>query len=130
MFNYLIYRVFRHFHRNENKKAISRTVNFLVLLEGSLVVPLFMFINVLVKHGTHGFLGENKLMFFIGIPLAELAILAHSSMIKKSLSGEKFKHSRNRYQKGKYHLPIGVIFALPILFIFVFPVALNGSLSF
>ena len=130
MFNYLVYRVFDYFQGKENDKAIARTVNFLVFLEGSLVVPFFMILNNIEQHSGHLFTDDNRIEYFIGIPLFELIILAHSIIIKKRLQGLRLGIMKSKYAKAKYRLPLWVIFVAPIFFIFIFPVVFNGSASF
>lgn len=127
MFNYLLYRVFIYFHARGGEKAVGRTVNFLVLLEGSLIVPLFILLNNLEKKWETIFSTDSHLKYYVGIPLFELLILLHSAILKKKLQGVSLAWLKNRYNKEKYSLPIGVIFAAPLFFIFIFPMAFNGQ---
>lgn len=129
MFNYLAYKVFDYFQKEGNDKAVSKAINFLLLLEGSLIVPIFMLINNIEQHSGHLFAGDNKLKYFIIIPLFELLVLLHSTVLKKKLQGIQLSALRNKYEQQRFQLPLWIIFALPILFIFVFPVVFNGSVS-
>jgi hypothetical protein len=130
MFNYLTYRVFRYFDNKEREKAVARTINFLVMLEGSLIVPIFMLLTQLEQKGGHLFSDDNKLKYIIGIPLFELIILIHSTIIKKKLQGKQLSLIKEKYHKEHYFLPVWGIFAVPFFFVFIFPIAFNGTMSF
>lgn len=130
MFNYLTYRIFDFFYKDNNEKAVSKTVNFIVLLEGSLIVPIFMLINALGSQGSSNFGGNSKLIYLIGIPLAEILILLHSTIVKRKLTFEHLDNLDDKYYRKKHKLPMLFILAAPLFFIFVIPVALSGVVSF
>ena len=130
MFNYLTYRVFRYFDNKGSEKAIARTINFLVVLEGSLIVPIFVTLAYWEQLGRDMFSDDNKVKCFIGIALFELIILIHSTIIKRKLQGKQLSLLKEKYHKEKYSLPVWVIFAVPIFFVFIFPLVLNGDVSF
>jgi len=129
MFNYIAYRVFEHFHKKENETAISKTINFLALFQGTLIVPVFMAINLFTKIDPQIF-GENtRIKYYIVIPLAVILIIVNTVLFKKNLKGETLSILKNKYHKERYLLPIWIIFATPIIFVFVFPIVYGAIME-
>lgn len=133
MFNYIAYRVFEHFHKRESESAVSKTINFLALFQGTLIVPVFMAINLFTKIDPQVFGQDNRIKYYIGIPLAVILIIINTIFFKRKLKGEQLKVLEDKYYKERYLLPTWIIFAAPIIFVFVLPIAygaLNGTISF
>jgi len=133
MFNYIVYRVFEYFNKKENATAMSKTINFLALFQGTLIVPVFMSINLFTKIDPQIF-GENtRIKYYIGIPLAAVLIIVNTIFFKRKLKGEQLKVLEDKYHKERYILPTWIIFATPIIFVFILPIiygVLNGTISF
>ena len=133
MFDWVIYRTFEHFNKKDVSMAISNTVNFMVLLQASLVVPLMLIINLFTKAEPQMLGVDNRIKYYIGVPLAIILIILNSYWIKRKLKSEKLNDLLNKFQKEKYKVPIWVIFSIPVLFVFICPIIygmINGTLSF
>ena len=131
MFNYIAYRVYEYFKGKDNELALTRTINFLALFQGTLIIPLFILINIIIDIDPQKF-GENpRIKYFIGIPLAFILIMLNNQLFKRKLEGEKLKEMENKYHKKKYKLPIWMIFISPVLFVFICPMLyglINGTI--
>ncbi len=113
--------------------ATSNTVNFMVLFQASLLVPLVLILNLFTKLDPQILGVDNRIKYYIGVPLAIILIILNSYWIKRKLKGEKLNDLRNKFQKEKYKVPIWIIFSIPVLFVFVSPIIygiINGTLSF
>ena len=133
MFDWVIYRTFEHFNKRDASMAISNTVNFMVLLQASLLVPFILIINLFTKVEPQMLGVDNRIKYYIGVPLAIILIILNSYWIKRKLKSEKLNDLRSKFQKEKYKVPIWVIFSIPILFVFICPIIygmINGTLSF
>ena len=133
MFNYIAYRVFEHFHNKESETAVSKTINFLALFQGTLIVPIFMSVNLIMKIDPQIFGNDTRIKYYIGIPLAAILIIVNTIFFKKKLKGEQLSVLKNKYHKESYLLPTWVIFAAPVIFVFILPIAygaMNGTISF
>jgi len=133
MFNYIGYRVYEHFQKKDSETAVSKTINFLSLFQGTLIVPVFMAINLFTKIDPQIFGVDNRIKYYIGIPLAAVLILINSLFFKKKLIGNQLSELKKKHHKERYILPIWVIFIAPVFFVFVLPIAygaLNGTISF
>lgn len=133
MINYIGYRVFEYFNKKDKTLAVSRTINFLALLQGSLIVPLFIVFNLFNRTDSQVFCANNQIKYYIGIPLALLLIAINNFIFKKKLKGEGLKLLQEKYHKETYFFSIWWIFVMPILFIFIFPIiygAMNGTIQF
>jgi len=125
MFNYLTYRIYNFFYKDSNEKAVSKTINFLVLLEGSLVIPIFMLINMLQSKGALSIGEYSNFIYIVGIPVAEILILIHSVYVKRRLTWKRMDLLDDKYFKKKYRLPMFFIFMVPVVFVFIIPMALS-----
>jgi amino acid permease len=133
MFNWIIYRTFEHFNKKDVSMAISNTVNFMVLLQASLLVPLMLIINFITILDPQITGIDNRIKYCIGVPFAIILIILNSYWIKRRLKSEKLNDLRNKFQKKKYKIPIWIIFSIPVLFVIVCPIIygiINGTLSF
>lgn len=135
MFDWVIYRTFEHFNKKDASVAILNTVNFMGLLQASLLVPLMLIINLFTKVDPQMLVGvDNNIKYYIGVPLAIILFILNSYWIKRKLKSEqKLNDLRNKFQKEKYKVPIWVIFSIPVLFVFICPIIfgmINGTLSF
>lgn len=133
MFDYIGYRVFDYFNKKDEAFAVSRTINFLTLLQGTLIVPLFMIVNLLTQIDPQIFGVNNRFKYYIGIPLAIILIVINSYVFKKKLKGEGLMTLREKYYKESYSFSVWWIFLAPILFVFIFPIiygAINGTIHF
>ena len=130
MFDWVIYRTFEHFNKRDASMAISNTVNFMVLLQASLLVPLILIINLFTKVEPQMLGVDNRIKYYIGVPLAIILIILNSYWIKRKLKSEKLNDLRSKFQKEKYKVPIWVIFSIPVLFVFICPIIygmINGT---
>jgi len=133
LFNYTLYRVFDYFEKHDEKTAISKTINFMSLLQGTLIVPLFILINTFIDIEPKVFGTDNRIKYFIGIPLAIILIAINNFTIKKKLKGDALNGLRDRFYKEKYSINVWLIFLLPVFFVFVCPIlfgVFNGTISF
>src|SRR5690554_6409758 len=133
MFKAIGYRVYEYFEKKERETAVSNTINFLSLLQGTLIVPVLMAINLFIKIDPQILGVDSRIKYYIGIPLAVLLIFVNTILFKKNLKGEALNNLKIRYEKERYLLPIWVIFSAPVVFVFVFPIVygvINGTISF
>jgi surface polysaccharide O-acyltransferase-like enzyme len=133
LFNYTLYRVFDYFEKHDEKTAISKTINFMSLLQGTLIVPLFILINTFIDIEPKVFGTDNRIKYFIGIPLAIILIAINNFTITKKLKGDALNGLRDRFYKEKYSINVWLIFLLPVFFVFVCPIlfgVFNGTISF
>lgn len=131
MFNYVAYRVYEYFQSKNEKTSVENTINFLALFQGTLIVPVFMAINLIKKIDPQIFGQDSRIKYYIGIPLAIVLLIVNNIFYKRKLKGEQLNKLKNKYHKVKYALPIWLIFAAPIIFVFVLPIAygiMNGTL--
>jgi hypothetical protein len=133
MFDYIGYRVFEYFNKKDKAFTVLNTINFLVVLQGSLIVPLFIFVNLFMRIDPQVFGENNRMKYYIGIPLYIILIAINSYIFKKKLKGEGLKKLKEKYHKERYSLSIWWIFLSPIFFLFIIPIilgAINGTLHF
>lgn len=133
LFNYTLYRVFDYFEKHDEKTAISKTINFMALLQGTLIVPLFILIDAFIEVEPKVFGNDNRIKYIIGIPLAIILIAINNFILEKKLRGDSLNGLRVRYYKEKYSINVWLIFLLPVFFVFVCPIlfgVFNGSISF
>lgn len=133
MFNYIAYRIYEYFHEKENKTAIPKTINFLALFQGTLIVPIFIAINLVFRIPIHLLGEDSRIVYYIGIPFAVILMVVNTVYFKEKLKGERLKTLKDKYQKEKYLIPTWVIIATPVIFVFVIPIfygVLNGTISF
>jgi hypothetical protein len=133
IFDYIAFRVFEYFIQKDEALAISRTINFLVLFQCSLIVPLFIIVHMFTQIDPQIFGVDNRIKYYIGIPLALILIALNTFFYKNKLTGESLKNLLNKYHKEKYSLSIWIIFLSPVVFVFFCPIiygAINGTLHF
>ena len=133
MFDYIGYRVFEYFNKKDKGFAVLNTINFLALLQGTSIVPLFIVINLFTRIDPQVFGENNKMKYYIGIPFYIILITLNSYIFKKKLKGERLKALQNKYHRERYPFSIWWIFLAPIFFVFIIPIiygALNGTIHF
>jgi len=133
MFDYIGYRVFEYFNKKDEAFAASRTINFLALLQGSLIVPLFMIVNLFTRIDPQIFGENNRIKYYIGIPLAIILIAINSYVFKNKLKGERLKTMQEKYHKESYLFSVWWIFLAPVFFVLILPIiygAINGTIHF
>lgn len=133
MFDYIGYRVFEYFNKKDETFAVSRTINFLALLQGSLIVPLFMIVNLFTRIDPQIFGENHRIKYYIGIPLTIVLIAINSYIFKNKLKGERLKALQEMYQKESYFFSVWWIFLAPVFFVFIFPIiygTINGTIHF
>ena len=126
LFDYLIYRLFIYFNSKDSEHAVSNTINFMIILEASLIVPLFIILNAITTIKIE----NSNMKYYIGIPIAVILFIINTKFIKSKLQNEGLK---NKFSENKNWIPIWLIFIIPIIFVFVIPIiygALNGTLRF
>lgn len=131
MFNYIAYRAYEYFRGKDVELAVSRTINFLALFQGSLIIPLFILINLITDVDPKIFGDSPRIKYFVGIPIAIILIVLNSQLFKKKLEGKKLREMEHKYHKEKYRLPIWAIFLSPVFFVFICPILYglaNGSI--
>lgn len=133
MFSCIIYRVFEHFNKKGASMAISNTINFMVILQASLLVPLILILNMFTKLDPQMLGGDNNVKYYIGVPLAIILIILNSYLIKRKLRSENLNDLKIKFQKEKHKVPIWIIFLFPVFFVFICPIIygiISGTLSF
>lgn len=128
LFNYIVFRVFLYFNNKDSELAMTRTINFMALFEGSLLVPLFLIFNGLTKVYTTPDNPNTRIKYYIGIPLSIVLILANSKLIKKKLTNENLEKLKRKYSKNESQISIWIIFLSPIFFVFITPM-IYGALN-
>lgn len=131
MMNYIAYRVFEFFSKKDNKLSTFRTINFLILFQISFLVPLFIFLNSIVRVNLNKISSVDRIEYYIGIPLAVILILTNSFFLKKQLKGERLTQLKEKFHREHYSLSIWIIFITPIVLTFIIPVLygiLNGTI--
>ncbi|MHC1732687.1 MAG: hypothetical protein AB9888_11770 [Bacteroidales bacterium] len=130
-FEYIIYIVFDYFDRKDSKLARTHTINFLVLLEASAVVPLFIIFNLIFRISDSLKNPNDNLKYYIGIPLALGLMILNSIVLKHKLTRDKLQDFKSKIAIKNKKL-VWLIFITPIIFVFVIPIiygALNGTLK-
>ncbi|PKQ63287.1 hypothetical protein BZG01_16330 [Labilibaculum manganireducens] len=133
MFNWIVFRIFEYFSKKDDSIAISNTINFMVLLQASMLVPLFLILNLFVKIDAKVFGDNDNAKYLIGVPLAIVLLVVNSFFYKKKLQGDYLKKLEVLFYKEKYKISVWIIFLAPVFFAFVCPIIygiLNGTLSF
>jgi len=133
MFNYLTYRVFEYFDKKDKSVAITRTVGFMVLFQISLLMPLFIIVNIVFKFDIQAFGPDFNAKYYIGVPLAVFLLILNSLFFRKKLKGESLRKLYAKYHRDRYFIPIFFIFSVPVILVFMLPIiygALNGTLHF
>jgi hypothetical protein len=133
IFDYIGYRIFEYFNQKDKTLSISKTINFLALLQGSLIVPLFILINLFTRVDPQIFGLDNRIKYYIGILLALILILVNHYIFKKKLNSEGLKVLHEKYHKEKYAFSVWFIFLAPAFFVFICPLIygiLNGTIYF
>ncbi len=113
--------------------AISNTINFMVILQASLLVPLILILNMFTKLDPQMLGGDNNVKYYIGVPLAIILIILNSYLIKRKLRSENLNDLKIKFQKEKHKVPIWIIFLFPVFFVFICPIIygiISGTLSF
>jgi len=131
MFNYIAFRVFKYFNHTDSELAVSKTINFLALFQISLLVPLFIIINIFTDFNPQIFGDDNKIKYYIGIPLAIIFISVNNYVFKKKLKANGLQRLKEKYQKDTYDINIWFIFLAPVIFALIFPILyglFNGTL--
>lgn len=133
-FDYIVFRIFEYFNRRNDGLVVMNSIFFLGLFEASLLVPLFLIINSFIHFDPQNYFGvDNRIKYYIGIPLGLFLIIINCIFYIKKLKGEKLQELYQKYHKEKYKIPLWVIFASPVFFVFICPIiygALNGTLHF
>lgn len=133
MFDWIFYRTFEYFSKKDKSMAISNTVNFMVLFQASLLIPVFLIINLLAKIEPLVIGVDTRIKYYIGIPLAVILIIYNSYLHKRKLNSEKLTVLKNKYHKERYRVSVWIIFLIPFFFVFICPIIygiINGTLSF
>lgn len=130
MLNYIIYRVFSYF--NESDKSLSRfkTIGFLTLFQISLMVPMFILINIFIRIEPQLLIKSNVYKYFIGIVLI-LLMSINGVLFAGKLKEESLVAIREKYYRDKYVIPIWIILVAPVFFVFVCPIIygiINGTI--
>lgn len=132
MFNYIAYRIFTYFNRTDSALAVSKTINFLALFQFSLLVPLFIIINIFTELNPQMFGEDNRVKYYIGIPLAIIFIAINNYLFKKKLrDDESLQKLKERYHQDRYSINIWFIFLAPLFFVLICPILyglFNGTL--
>jgi len=122
--------VFEYFDKKDSKLARTRTVNFMVLLEVSTLMPLFIIVNSIFRFYQTPENPNADLKYLIGIPLGALLIIANGILLKNKLTKESLKEFKYRFSTYNKFI-LWLIFITPIVFVFVIPIiygTLNGTL--
>ena len=133
MFNYITYRVFNHFKKRDNEESAAfSTILFLGIFQVSLLMPVFIIVNLFFEIDLKEILGEDEnIKYYIGIPMMGLSYVISNSIFKKKIKGQQYEELKKKYHKDKYIIPIVVIILSPFFFTLVVPIiygALNGTL--
>ena len=110
MFDWVIYRTFEHFNKRDASMAISNTVNFMVLLQASLLVPLILIINLFTKVEPQMLGLDNRIEYYIGVPLAIILIILNSYWIKRKLKSEKLNDLEQNFKEKNTKCQFGLSF--------------------
>ena len=132
-FNYIVFRVFEFFNNKQDDQAMQKSIYFIVIFQATMLVPLFLFFRLFIEFDPHIFGDDNRVKYYIGIPLAIALLYFNGRVYKKKLNGERLEEMRKSYQQEKYKIPIWVIFIIPVIFIIVCPIlygAISGTLRF
>lgn len=133
MFDYIGYKVFEYFNTKDESFAVSRTINFLALFQGSFIVPLFVIASILTQIDPQIFGGDNRVKYFIGISFAVTLMIINTYIFKRKLKGDGLRVWQKKYHKENYFFSVWWIFFSPIFFIFIFPIifgVINGTIHF
>ena len=130
-FEYLIFIVFDYFYRKNPKLARTHTINFMVLLEASAVVPLFILVNLIYRISDSIEDRNDNMKYYLGIPLALGLIFLNTLLLKNKLTRDRLQEFKSKFSIDNKKL-VWLIFITPVIFVFVIPIlygALNGTLK-
>lgn len=133
MFDYIVYRIFEYFNRKDKTLAVLRTINFIALLQGTFLVPLFIVVNIFTRINPQIFGADNRVKYYVGIPIAIILLAINNYIYKKKLKGEGLQRLRRKYHKENYTFSVWWIFLAPVFFVFIIPMiygAINGTIHF
>ena len=133
LFDCIVFRVFEYFNNKQSHYAKDNSVNFIVIFQATMLVPLFLFFSLFIEFDPHIFGDDDSVKYYIGIPLAIALLYYNGRVYKKKLNDERLEEMRKNYQKDKYKIPIWVIFIIPLIFIIVCPIlygVISGTLRF
>jgi len=131
LIDYIFYRVFQYFDKKNPSMTKSNSVNFMVLFEASLIVPIFMIFNGIFHFFSSPENPNLRMKYFIGIPLAVILIIGNTFYFKRKLTKTGIEKLRTKFYGKENLIPIWIIFIAPIIFVFVLPILygwINGSL--
>lgn len=133
LFDYIAFRVFEYYNNKQNLFAKDNTVNFIVILQGTMLVPLFLIIRLFIEFDPQVFGNDHRVKYYIGIPLGLILLYFNGRIYKKKLNDIGLEKLHQKFYQKKYKLPIWTIFVMPVIFIFICPIlygAITGSLRF
>jgi len=113
--------------------AKTNTINFMALLEGSLIVPLFIIFNGITHFYSSPENPNLRMKYYIGIPLAIILIIGNAFYFNRKISKNGIEKLKIKFSSKENLIPIWIIFIAPIIFVFVLPIIygwINGTLRF
>lgn len=131
--DYIGYRVFEYFESKDKALAKIRTINFIALLQGSFLVPIFMVIKFISQYDSTQIIENQNWKYYFGIPVAIILMTLNTYYFRKRLNTDGIKFLRARYHQKKHSFSVWWIFLAPIFFTFILPMviaSLNGTLHF
>lgn len=131
--DYLAYRVFQFFIKKNIQLAKSNTINFMILFEISIVIPIFFLLNGIFHFYNTPENPELRLNYYTAIPIAIILYFANSYYFKQKLVYDEPNELHNRYKDKCQFIPIWLIFISPIIFVFLTPIIygfINSTLRF
>lgn len=130
MFNYIVYRVFDYFNREDKALSRFKAIGFLTLFQISLIIPVFILIIFFIPIEPQLFLEGSTYKYFIGVILI-LLMSINGLLFASKLKGQSLVVMHEKYYQDRYIIPIWVIFAAPVFFVFVCPIIygiINGTI--
>ena len=133
MIDYLLFRIFHFFNKKDPQLASERTANFMAILLGSLVVPIFIIFNLISGRDLIPKTSSKDIKYLIGIPLALILMFFCNRLVKGRLTNIRLDELRNLYDRPNQKISIWLIFFIPIFNMFIVPIIyglLNGTIRF
>ncbi len=133
MIDYLLFRIYDYFYKKKPSEAYENTINFLVILIASLLVPFLMILILIIGFDFLPPISNKNIKYLIGVPMAVILLFICNRVVRRRITNDRISLLRRHYYKDQYFISIWVIFMIPVFNVFVLPIIyglLNGTLRF
>jgi hypothetical protein len=129
---YIVYRVHEYFHKRNPIRSDQNTILFMSMFTGSLFLPVLFYLRSFVLYPENSNPSSYGLRRIFGLIAAIVLYFINNLLIRKKLQGEQLQILKGKYYRGKYIIPIWLIFIFPVILCFGPPIIyglINGTLQ-